>query len=226
MPRPEAIADESSENSPLETLAGALTGAAKGSDVEDTDATEDRRRGALLVHLARHTLCAALDPNNTPALEYDLSDESWLDEPGAVFITLRRVDGQLRGCIGSIEARRPLLEDLRHNAVAAAVRDPRFPPVGPAELEELQMEVSCLTRPEPILAASEADALRQLVPRVDGVILSYGNHRATFLPQVWTQLPEPRDFLHQLKKKAGLSVDFWAADLRISRYRVQKWVEV
>lgn len=193
---------------------------------EFTGPAEDDRRGALLVRLARYTLCAALDPNNTPALGHDLSDEPWLDEPGAVFITLRRVDGQLRGCIGSIEARRPLLEDLRHNAVASAVRDPRFPPVGPAELEKLQIEVSCLTRPELIPAPSEADALRLLEPRLDGVILSYGGHRATFLPQVWTQLPEPRDFLHQLKKKAGLPVDFWAADVRLSRYRVRKWCEV
>ena len=187
---------------------------------------EDDRRGALLVLLARHTLRSALDPNNTPPLEHDLSRESWLDEPGAVFITLRGHDGRLRGCIGSIEARRPLLEDLRHNAVAAAVRDPRFPPVGPADLEELHLEVSCLTPPEPIVATCEADALRQLAPRVDGIILSYGGHRATFLPQVWEQLPEPRDFLHQLKKKAGLAVDFWAADIRISRYRVRKWCEI
>lgn len=208
MNRADAMTDDRPEPGP------ALTGPA-----------EDGRRGALLVLLARHTLRAALDPNNTPPLEHDLSLEPWLDEPGAVFVTLRRVDGELRGCIGSIEARRPLLEDLRHNAVAAAVRDPRFPPVGPAELQELLLEVSCLTRPQPIAATSEIDALRQLAPLVDGVILSYGGHRATFLPQVWEQLPEPRDFLHQLKKKAGLPVDFWAADVRISRYRVRKWCE-
>ncbi|MDA8019515.1 MAG: AmmeMemoRadiSam system protein A [Thermoanaerobaculia bacterium] len=190
------------------------------------DLTEDDRRGALLVHLARHTLSKALDPNNAPPLGHDLSSESWLDEPGAVFITLRQSDGKLRGCIGSIEARRPLLEDLRHNAVAAAVRDPRFPPVGPAELGELRLEVSCLTKPVPIVACSEAEALQQLVPQADGIILSHGGHRATFLPQVWAQLPEPRDFLCQLKKKAGLPVDFWAADIRLLRYRVRKWCEI
>lgn len=192
----------------------------------EPDGVEDVRRGALLVRLARHTLRAALDPNNTPPLGDDLADETWLDDPGAVFITLRSREGHLRGCIGSIEARRPLLEDLRHNAVSAAVRDPRFPPVGPAELEVLRLEVSCLTVPRPLSAASEDDALRQLKPRIDGVILSYSGHRATFLPQVWAQLPEPRDFLHQLKKKAGLPTDFWAADLRISRYRVRKWCEI
>lgn len=209
-------ADTATKNSGIENI----------SDPGPTGPAEDDRRGALLVYLARHTLRSALDPNNTPPLEHDLSCESWLDEPGAVFITLRGTDGRLRGCIGSIEARRPLLEDLRHNAVAAAVRDPRFPPVGPADLEELRLEVSCLTSPEPIAAASEAEAMRQLAPRIDGVILSYGGHRATFLPQVWDQLPEPRDFLHQLKKKAGLAVDFWAADVRISRYRVRKWCEI
>ena len=94
-----------------------------------TKVDEETRRGRLLVHLARHALSDALDPNNTEALKADIGDEHWLDEPGAVFITLRRFDGALRGCIGSIEAHRPLLEDLRANAVAAAVRDPRFPPV-------------------------------------------------------------------------------------------------
>lgn len=191
----------------------------------EEERAEEERRGALLVRLARHMLRSSLDPNNAPALGHDLSDEAWLDEPGAVFVTLRRTDGQLRGCIGSIEARRPLLEDLRRNAVAAAVRDPRFPPVGPAELEKLHLEVSCLTAPEPLVAGSEAAALRLLQPGVDGVILSYGGHRATFLPQVWTQLPEPADFLLQLKKKAGLPADFWAADVRLSRYRVRKWCE-
>lgn len=186
-------------------------------------ADEDARRGQLLVELARHQLVAALDPNNSRDHGRDLEAESWLWEDGAVFVTLRRTDGELRGCIGSIEARRPLLEDLRANAVASAVRDPRFAPVGPAELEELHVEVSILSPPEPIRFADEEDAVRQLRPGKDGVILSWSGHRVTFLPQVWTQVPEPRDFLLHLKRKAGLGLEFWAADLRLLRYRVRTW---
>jgi hypothetical protein len=149
---------------------------------------------------------------------------AWLDVPGAVFVTLTEA-GQLRGCIGSLEAHRPLAEDLEANALAAAFRDPRFPPLEEGELDRLHVEVSILSKPEPMHFSNEADALSQLEPGVDGVILEHGWHRATFLPQVWDQLPNRRQFMAHLKAKAGLPTDFWAEDLRLSRYRVEKFEE-
>ena len=189
----------------------------------------DAEQGRLLVALARDAIARKLGLSRL----YPLSDgkpsasqpqPAWLDEPGAVFVTLTR-HGDLRGCIGSLEARRPLLEDLRANALAAAFGDPRFPPLGEEELDGIQVEVSILSRPEPVGFRDEADLLARLRPGIDGVILEHGWHRATFLPQVWEQLPEPRQFLAQLKRKAGLASDFWADDIRISRYGVEKFKE-
>jgi AmmeMemoRadiSam system protein A len=151
--------------------------------------------------------------------------EPWLSADGACFVTLTR-QGILRGCIGSVRARRPLLEDLRSNARAAALHDPRFPPVGREELPDLHIEVSLLSEPKPLEAASEEEALAALRPGVDGVILEYGEaHHSTFLPQVWEQLRDPRDFLAHLKHKAGLSPDFWSPALRLWRYEVETFEE-
>ncbi len=148
--------------------------------------------------------------------------------PGATFVTLTQ-DGALRGCIGSLEARRPLDQDVRANAVAAAFRDPRFAPLTLAELPRTRIEVSLLTPPRPIAFSSEADALKQLRPNVDGIIFSAGRSgragQATFLPQVWEQLPEPRQFLARLKQKAGLPADWWSPDVQLQRYEVRKWKE-
>jgi len=145
-------------------------------------------------------------------------------EPGASFVTLTQ-QGALRGCIGSLEAHRPLAEDVAANARAAAFRDPRFAPLVADELARTRVEVSLLTPAQPLSCRDEADALAQLRPHIDGVILSAGRQRATFLPQVWEQLPDPADFLAQLKRKAGLPADFWSADLRLERYTVEKWRE-
>lgn len=158
-----------------------------------------------------------------------------LDERGAVFVTLSK-DGALRGCIGSLEAQRSLREDVGANAVAAAFGDPRFPPLSAEEFEgsnggeRVRIEVSLLGAAEPIDAGDgkgtdEAAALARLRPRVDGVILSYGNRRATFLPQVWDALPDPVRFMAQLKMKAGLPPDFWDERIRLARYEVRKWKE-
>ena len=144
--------------------------------------------------------------------------------PGATFVTLTQ-NGALRGCIGSLEAHRPLDQDVRANAVAAAFRDPRFAPLTLAELPRTRVEVSLLTAPVPMSFSSEADALRQLRPHVDGIILVAGRRRSTFLPQVWEQLPEPRRFLARLKQKAGLPADWWSDEVRLQRYEVQKWKE-
>ncbi len=147
-----------------------------------------------------------------------------LREPGASFVTLTE-RGELRGCIGSLQAQRPLREDVRRNALAAAFHDPRFPPLERRELDAIRVEVSLLEPPVALPVRDEADALAQLRPGIDGVVFSYRSARATFLPQVWESLPEPREFLAQLKRKAGLPADFWSDEVRLARYRVTKWKE-
>lgn len=148
----------------------------------------------------------------------------WMAEPGASFVTLTR-QGELRGCIGSLEAHRPLGLDVRENALAAAFRDPRFMPLSRTEFDEIRVEVSVLSSHEPLVVASEKDALDALRPGIDGVVFEYGNSRSTFLPQVWEQLPEPAEFMAHLKRKARLPMDFWAEEVRLSRYTVSKWKE-
>jgi AmmeMemoRadiSam system protein A len=147
-----------------------------------------------------------------------------LARPAATFVTLTQQD-QLRGCIGTLEAYRPLATDVGKNALAAAFHDPRFPPLRRNELEMTRVEVSLLDTPEPLRFTDETDALGQLRPGIDGLILSCGNHRATFLPQVWESLPTPPLFLQHLKLKAGLPVAFWSPHLTLARYGVQKWKE-
>jgi AmmeMemoRadiSam system protein A len=180
--------------------------------------------GEILLRIARGSVEEALGvgPAFDPSPHQDA--EPWLREPGATFVTLRRGDS-LRGCVGSIEARRPLAEDVRQNARAAAFHDPRFPPVEPREWPGITVEVSLLSPPEPFPCASEAEALRLLRPGIDGVVFEYGGRRSTFLPQVWEQLSDPREFLDHLRQKAGLPPGFWAPEVRLSRYGVQKWAE-
>lgn len=151
-------------------------------------------------------------------------DHAFLHEVGATFVTLTR-HGRLRGCIGTLEAHRKLLEDVRANAKAAAFLDPRFEPLTATELRTTRIEVSLLTTPEPIGFTSQDEAIAQLRPGIDGVILEYGSKRGTFLPQVWEQLPDPRIFFAHLKQKAGLDPAFWAEGVRLSRYTVTKWFE-
>jgi AmmeMemoRadiSam system protein A len=148
----------------------------------------------------------------------------WLAEPAATFVTINRGE-QLRGCIGSIEPRQSLLEDLRHNAVMAAFRDPRFRPLRPDELELVRFSVSILGPRSPVSFRDEADARRQLRPRTDGLLLTFEGHRGVFLPQVWDSLPEPGAFLDNLKRKAGLPADFWSPRLKLERFEVLKFEE-
>lgn len=147
-----------------------------------------------------------------------------LAQPAASFVTLTR-NGALRGCIGTLEAHRPLGVDVWENAIAAAFRDPRFHTMTRDEWPDTRVEVSLLAVPQRLTFESEVDALSQLRPHVDGIILAHGCRRATFLPQVWESLPEAREFLGQLKRKAGLPADFWDADLTLMRYEVRKWKE-
>lgn len=176
--------------------------------------------GRTLIPLARHAIAHALGlVTATPA-----TDDVALREPGATFITLM-LDGKLRGCIGSLHATRPLGEDVKANAVAAALRDPRFPPLTREEYGRVRVEVSVLSPLEPLPAGNEAEAIALLRPHVDGVVFRYGHHQSTFLPQVWEHFPEPRDFLVQLKVKAGLPPDFWEPQTTLQRYTVTKWQE-
>jgi hypothetical protein len=142
-----------------------------------------------------------------------------LRERGASFVTLH-VGPTLRGCTGSLEAVRPLVEDVAHHAFCAAFRDTRFAPLRAEELEGLRVHVSILGPREPIAAASEAALLAALRPGIDGLVLEEGALRSTFLPAVWDQLPAPREFLLHLKRKAGLPSNYWSDTLRFSRYEV------
>lgn len=176
-------------------------------------------RGQTLLAIARNAIATQLDVPS-PSVE----DTEWLHAPGASFVTLTR-DGALRGCIGSLVAERPLRADLENNAFAAAFNDPRFAPLSTREYYDIEVEVSLLSPMQPIVFENETQALTRLRPGIDGVLLEYGRRRGTFLPQVWEQLPEPHAFLAHLKQKAGLPADFWAQEIRLSRYTVTKWRE-
>ena len=146
-------------------------------------------------------------------------------EKGACFITLRK-KGVLRGCVGSIEAIQPLIQDVRDRAVAAAFQDYRFSPLTFPELEEIQIEISRLTTPSRLEYSTLDDLIRKLQPEVDGVILRYQSRRATFLPQVWEQLPTPELFLSRLCLKMGLDESIWKQGvLQVETYQVEKFQE-
>ena len=179
-------------------------------------------KGQILLPIARSTIAKQLGQPVQPGSA--AVDAPWLQELGATFITLTQ-DGELRGCIGTLEAHRPLIEDVKSNALAAAFSDPRFTPLQHSELSYTRVEVSLLSPSEPISFESEQHALAQLRPEIDGVIFEYGYYRSTFLPQVWEQLPDPQTFMAHLKHKAGLAPNFWAAGVKLSRYTVSKWKE-
>ena len=143
-----------------------------------------------------------------------------LSEPGASFVTLHK-HGELRGCIGSLQAFRPLLTDVAENAFAAAFRDPRFAPLQARELADLTLDISVLSVPVPMNFNSEQDLLSQLRPHQDGLILQDGRQRGTFLPSVWEALPDAERFLQQIKLKAGLAPDHWSDNMRVWRYSTE-----
>jgi hypothetical protein len=139
----------------------------------------------------------------------------------ACFVTLSTASDGLRGCRGALRPRRPLVTDVWHNARASAFADPRFPPVQPAELTALRIEISVLGPLEPLMAGSQAELRGLLVPGRDGLLLASGERQATFLPKVWQMLPDPQDFLGHLMVKAGWPRDFWSPSLRIWRYQTE-----
>jgi hypothetical protein len=185
----------------------------EGEGVSRTDA------GSTLLSIARGAIDSGFEKKDLVE-----KNERWLAQAGASFVTLMRA-GSLRGCVGSLDAVRPLGADVAENARGAAFRDPRFAPLTAEEWPQCRVEVSLLSAPKPLRFADEDDLLAQLVPGEDGVILEGGGRRGTFLPQVWDTLPEPRRFLRELAKKAGLGPDERLARLRVSRYRVIKWAE-
>lgn len=175
--------------------------------------------GNFLLPLARAAIAEQLGTTHAAS-----DAAAWLREIGASFVTLMQQD-QLRGCIGTLEAHRPLLLDVKANAIAAAFRDPRFKPLERHEFNSIRVEVSVLSAIESVAFRDEEDALAQLRPEIDGVIFEYGYHRSTFLPQVWGDFHDPRVFLGNLKYKAGLPPDFWDPAVKLSRYTVSKWSE-
>lgn len=178
----------------------------------------DERR--FLLGLADNSIREGLASGAPLAVEVQ-SLSPHLAGPGSTFVTLK-AGGQLRGCIGTLEAWRPLAEDCAENAFAAAFRDPRFPPVTAQEFPALDLHISVLEPARPLVAATEAELLDQLRPGEDGLVLVEGHRRATFLPSVWQQLPEPALFLRHLKRKAGLPEDYWSPTLEFGRYQVEE----
>lgn len=175
--------------------------------------------GTVLLPLARAAIAHRLELAG-PAVP----TPPWLSEPGASFVTLH-LAGRLRGCIGTLAAYRELGADVRANARAAAFNDPRFPPLDAGEYARIDLEVSVLSKPEPLAYVDQDDLLGQLRPGVDGLLLEGDHRRATFLPQVWEQLPVPDRFVGQLKVKAGFSRSDWDSAWRFARYTVTAWSE-
>jgi AmmeMemoRadiSam system protein B/AmmeMemoRadiSam system protein A len=182
-------------------------------------ADEDEQQGRDALKLARAAIDEALGGPPLPA-----TVPCWLDAPGACFVTLRQEE-RLRGCVGSLRPQRPLRDDIVANARAAALSDPRFLPLEREDLTETCIEVSVLDATEPIGFTDRASLLRQLVPGEDGLIVTAGSARATFLPQVWEVLPDAGAFVDELMRKSGIPRDTPLRTCRFERYRVRKWVE-
>ncbi len=175
--------------------------------------------GDTLLGIARGAIGHGLGLAGEPART---DSAPWLARPGATFVSLH-LEGKLRGCIGSLAASRPLGVDVAANALAAALRDPRFAPLTPPEWQRCALEVSVLSAAKPMQFADEAELLAQLRPGEDGVILEHEGKRGTFLPQVWESLPDKRRFLEELRSKAGIAADTRLARCKLWRYRVIKW---
>ncbi len=186
-----------------------------------TQLTHDER--AALLKIARQSLIDAANNRPPTPLPEDLPPA--LLEVGASFVTLT-VRGQLRGCIGTLEAYQPLAKDVRQRAAQAATQDYRFPKVRPSEVNNIHIEISRLTKPEPLAYSEPAELPKLLRPHVDGVVLSDGLRQATFLPQVWEQLPDPAEFLSHLCQKMGAQPDLWRRRvLRVEVYQVEEFEE-
>ncbi|HNQ90099.1 MAG TPA: AmmeMemoRadiSam system protein B [Verrucomicrobiota bacterium] len=183
----------------------------------DACTPEDRQR---LLRLARQTLAAVTADRPLPEID-PREYPGALSAPRGCFVTLT-LDGSLRGCIGNLQPRGPLCEAVRDNARNAALRDPRFPPVGPSEVDRIEIEISVLTEPRPLAFTSPEDLLAKLQPHRDGVILQIGSSTATYLPQVWEQVPDKEQFLRSLSQKAQRDPEDWRREgTRVQTYQVE-----
>ncbi len=190
-----------------------------------TNITDEQ--GARLIDIARRTIAAKLgilvDPDQVVA-DQDLADPAFREMRGT-FVTLK-IKGQLRGCMGCLTPSETILGGIQRNAINSAFNDPRFPQLTPAELNQAEIDISILTSPADLEYSGGADLLKKLRPGIDGVIITKGPARATFLPQVWEQLPRTEDFLAHLCRKAGLPQDEWTkGELGVAIYQVQYFHE-
>jgi len=189
----------------------------------------DGHAGSRLGETERSTLLAVARDSIAHGLSYgrapDIEAAGFLAELRplrATFVTLRR-GGELRGCIGGLEARRPLVVDVSFSAYAAAFHDTRFHPVGEKELDELSLHISILAPLEKVAVADQHELERSVRPGVDGLLLCAGSRRGTFLPSVWDSVSGPREFIDRLKQKAGLAVDAGSSQWEVFRYTVESF---
>jgi len=183
----------------------------------NTGGLQERTARMQLLRLARSSIDHGLVHGEQLPVDCDELPRV-LRYPAATFTTLH-IEGRLRGCCGTLDAVRPLAEDVVRSAFRAAFRDPRFDPVGKSELDAMRLEVSVLSPLEPIPVFNEADLLNSLTPGIDGLVIVADGASATFLPKVWEMLPDPRQFLAALKTKCGLADDYWSDRLEFKRYR-------
>jgi AmmeMemoRadiSam system protein A len=187
------------------------------------------KEGLALLRLARACIAGKFKGKDIKDIEAQIFNgisKDFLEKKRGVFVTLHK-KGRLRGCIGNIEPVKTLVQGVRENAVSAAFKDSRFSPLALDELNQIDIEISILTQPEQLAYKGAKELLSSLAPGIDGVILEKDHHRATFLPQVWDQLPEPEEFLAQLCMKAGLSSSEWEkSGLKVYTYQVQSFGEL
>ncbi len=180
----------------------------------------------IVTSLARNAIMAALGHESSFDLEEALKKYPELGQKGASFVTLNTTPSkQLRGCIGSIQAYRPLYEDIILNAKSAALHDPRFMPLTSDELKNIKVEVSILSEPKEVLYEDINDLKSKITPFKDGVVLRHGSHGATYLPQVWEQLPDFDMFFSSLCLKANLDQNCLSRHPEILTYQVKKYEE-
>jgi AmmeMemoRadiSam system protein A len=177
------------------------------------------RFGELLKDIARRSIAQGVRTGRPLAVDPDEFPPA-LRAKHASFVTLRR-NGQLRGCIGTLEGDAPLVVGIAENAFKAAFRDPRFPPLDEGDLPEIEIHISILSPLERVEVSSERDLLAKLRPGVDGAVLREGLQQGTFLPSVWEDLPDAVQFVRQLKRKAGLSAEYWSDTLEVWRYTAE-----
>lgn len=176
---------------------------------------------AILLQVAHEAISYGLANGSEKRIDLNRYEPK-IEEQRASFVTLY-LYGELRGCIGTLEACQPLIIDVAHNAYAAAFSDPRFAPLTATEFKNIEIDISILNPTEEMNFNSEKELLAQLRPNIDGLILSDGPAQATFLPSVWQQIPEPIDFITHLKLKAGLSAHYWSDTIKMERYTTTKF---